>query len=460
MKNTVHILIGFCLIFLPINLTAQELKRKGSLGIRMQPMSDSIAVLYNIEKGKGLYILKAVPNSTVGNLGMKNGAVLLKINDQETNSLNDLFAITNNVYENDQISISYFQNGKSTTMKGVVKGRPKEKSEIADVYYGQVDFDGNHLRSILYTPKNSRNPPVVYFLQGYTCQSTEFSRSPNFSIMKLINDWVKAGYAVYRVEKANVGDSDCDIDCSEMNFNQELEGFRQGYISLQKNKKIDPNNIFLFGHSMGGVVAPILAKEFNPKGVITYGTVVNSWFEYMQELTRVQGEVFNSPFNEIERDLRNSLPFWYELMVEQKSNADILENEKIKSQLESEGILELFENGQFMDRHYTYWATLNQVNLVDTWLNVESNVLAIYGEFDIQALNANHVKTIAKIVNATHPGKGQYDIIPNADHGFVYFDSLEDNVNALTNGQYMQQLINHYHPGIAKSTITWMNTHI
>jgi len=51
-----------------------------------------------------------------------------------------------------------------------------------------------------------------------------------------------------------------------------------------------------------------------------------------------------------------------------KTNLEILENETIRGILEEEGILESFEAGYFMDRHYTYWQTLNKISLVDTWL--------------------------------------------------------------------------------------------
>ena len=452
-----HQLICSIILAVAFSSNAQELTRRASLGVYLEPINDSISTSQKTTIGKGVLIPNVLPNSTASNAGIVANCVLLEINDTEVNSVQGVFDQLQDLRGGDNIKLTYSKNRKrySKTVKAV--SRPIETSQHADISYGQVDYEGNQLRSILYTPKGTENPPVVYFLQGLPCQSVEYLGQQEITLKRLIEDWVQAGYAVYRVEKPGMGDSKCDKGCFDIDFNEEVEAFRQGYLALQQHENIDTENIFLFGHSLGGIIAPVLAKELNPKGVITYGTLVNSWFEYMQELTRVQGEMFNSPFEEIERDLRRSTPFWYALMVEQKSNLEILENDSISNMLEDEGILEDFKNGYFMGRHYTYWSTLNSLSLFDTWLDVKSNVLAIYGEFDIQALNANHVKTIAAIVNSKNPGKGTFQVIANADHSFVYFNSMQENVHSLNSGEFRQRLVDSYHPGIAKNTVAWMN---
>ena len=444
-------------ILLTVSCNAQDLKRKAQLGILMSPLADSTAESLNINKGKGLFINEVIENSTVTKVGMKPGAVLLKLNKVEVNSNADLFAQISNLRAGDPIQFEFIQDGKIISKSTKAAERPKEINKSANVYYEQISFKDKTSRTILHTPKGVSNPPVVFYLQGYTCGSIDFSGQEFNPAYKLIQQWVDAGYAVFRVEKPGVGDSESNKPCSEINFNEEVEAFRQAYLHLQKDKRINSDNIFLFGHSMGGIIAPILAKEFKPKGVITFGITVNSWFEYLQELTRVQGEMFHTPYNEIEENFRRSLPFWYELLVEQKSNTEILENDFIRKNFEEDEIIEQFKSGQYMARHYTFWSTLNQVNLYKTWLEIESNVLALYGEFDIQALNAKHIKTIANIVNAGHEGNGEYKVIPKTDHGFVHFDSMEENVSALSNGNYFQLIRDNYNPSTGDYTIEWMN---
>jgi len=452
-----HLVLLFLCTTIGISINAQELKRKASLGVRLQTMNDSISTVHDMKKGKGIYVLTVFPNTTASKVGMKDGAIISHINDHEINSMNDLFTEIQDVRANDKISITFYQNRKWITKSTKAIGRPIEIFEEADIYYGQVNYTGNQLRSILYTPKGVQNPPVIYFLQGYVCQTVELSTVPDLTITKLIQDWVRAGYAVYRVEKANMGDSKCEKGCMDQNFNEELEGFRQGYLSLQKNSTIDTSNIFLFGHSMGGIIAPLLAQEFSPKGVITYGIIINTWFEYMQEMTRVQGEMFHTPFADIESNVRNAIPFWYEMLMTDKTNSEILKDESIRKMLETDGILEDFKNGYYLNRHYTYWQSLNKISLVDTWLEVNSHVLALYGEFDIEALNANHIRTLAAVVNSKHPGNASYQVIPHTDHGFVYFESMDANIDAHLNGEYRLRLRDSYSDQVAKSTLKWMN---
>ncbi|MEZ4938508.1 MAG: alpha/beta hydrolase [Crocinitomicaceae bacterium] len=452
------LLILSVLFLFSANIFSQELKRRASLGIRMQDMNDSLQNITGYSKKSGAFVDLVIPNSTVDIAGMKSGAILLKINNIEITTIRDIGLAAGNLREEDPVELTYFQNGKTYIKKVKAVGRPKEKLANAVILYDVVEHKNLKLRSILATPKGVDHPPVVYFIQGYTCASTEFSMMPEISTMQLYADWIDAGYAVYRIEKAGMGDSEGDVDCMEMNFTEELEIFRQGYLALQKYTQINKKRIFIFGHSMGGVVAPLLAKEFQPFGVMTYGTLINTWFEYMQELTRVQGEMFHTPYAEIEEDIRRVTPFWYDYYILQKSNVDLLSNPAYYKMLDQEGTLEDFKKGIFMNRHYTFWQDLQQVSLVNNWLEVNSHVLAIYGEFDIQALNANHVKTIANIVNTKNPGKGSWKIIEDADHGFVSFKSMEENVAALNSGTYFQALMTNYNPNIALETIKWMDS--
>ncbi len=456
--NFMRTIFILTLAIITCQLNGQELKRRAALGIRMQNMNDSLKKLTNFKEAGGAYIDLVLPGSTVDQAGMKPGAVLTKINGNKINTIRDIGPAAGTLRDGDPIEISYFQKGKTITKKVKAVGRPHEQIEGADMLYDVVELPGHKLRSILATPKGIENPPVVYFIQGYTCSSTEFAMVPDITSMKLYTDWIKAGYAVYRVEKAGIGDSQSEKHCMEMNFSEELEIFRQAYKSLQKYEQVNTEKIFIFGHSMGGVIAPILAKEFNSFGVMTYGTLIHSWFEYMQELTRVQGEMFNTPYAEVEGDIRRVTPFWYDYYIRGLSKEELLANEKHYKMLEDEGTLEQFKNGVFMDRHYTFWQDLQQVSLVNEWLQVKSHTLAIYGEYDIQALNANHVKSIARIVNSNNPGKGSWKVIKNADHGFVTFNSMEENVQTLNSRGYFQALTSKYNPEVGKTTIDWMNS--
>lgn len=456
--RTVILLFHLIGIFIaPLSAQQNKLKRQASLGIRFQAVSDSLAKVYGLQKTHGLLLLSVIEGSTADNLGLKEEDIIIRFNGTEVNQTQDLLRELNAVKEEDEISLAFYRNGIEKQVRGKAMGKPLEQSDWAEVSYESFQYSGNHLRSILHKPKGVKKPPLVFFIQGYPCQSIDMVYTPQQASRRLIDDWVQAGYAVYRIEKPGMGDSESEKPCLELNFLEEVEAFRQGYKNLKNRKDIDLERLFLFGHSIGGIVAPLLAAEFNPKGIVTYGTVVNTWFEYMQELSRVQGVFFNRSDSLVEADIRNATPFWYQMLVEQKTNQEILTDQEIYKMLEEEGTLESFKQGQFINRHYSYWASIQNLALSEKWGRVKTNVLALYGEFDIQALNSDHIYAIERIVNRNHPQKAKAKIIKEADHGFVRFPSMQENVEVLNNNQYWSYMQNNYHDGIAKITVKWMN---
>lgn len=457
MKTVQKLTVFIALIGLTFNAChAQELKRKASLGVMIEAINDSIAKLMNVKPNMGLLVREVLPNATAEKMGLKTGDVILTLNEIPVNTIPALLGNLSDVRANDKIAVRFIRDGKEQTATGLATPKPTEQSAFGKVEYGSINYDGNQLRTILHIPNGIEHPPVVFYIQGYVCQTIDLAFAPDHTIRKLIDNWVEAGFAVYRVEKPGEGDSESDKPCLELNFEEEVQAFKYAYEDLKKDSRIDGENIFLFGHSIGGIIAPVLASEYLPRGVITYGTVMNTWFEYLQELTRVQGVMFNSPDTEIESDIRNATPFWYEMLVLKKSNTEILKNAQIYEQLEEEGTLEAFQNGQHNDRHYNYWSGIQDINLSQEWSSVESNVLALHGEYDVQALNADHIYAIERTVNLTHAGNAEAKVISGADHGFVAFESMEENIKVLSTGAYTSHMRHHYHTGIAESSIDWI----
>lgn len=460
--NTIKMKIIITLIgitLLSSCLWAQEtgLKRRAALGLRLSQVNDSIARANGLDETKGVYVSNVLEGTTADKVGIKEADIITQLNGININSTQDIVTEIGQYRNGDKLKVVLYRNGKRLVAKGIAHARPMEQSDLAEVVYSSVSYKGNQLRTILHHPKGKEKAPVVFFIQGYPCQSIDLAYSSQQPTRKLIDDWVAAGYAVYRIEKPGMGDSKSEKNCFDINFLEEVEVFRNGYMDLQNKPQIDADNIFLFGHSIGGIVAPLIASEFNPKGVMTYGTLVNTWFEYMQELTRVQGLYFNRSDIEIEADIRNATPFWYEMLVAQKSNEEILQNVEIYKLLEQEGTLENFKNGQFIHRHYTYWVSIQNLVLSMEWAKVKSKVLALYGEFDIEALNPDHIYAIERIVNRHHPNLAKAKVIKNADHGFVRFKSMDEKIEVMNMGQYWDYMANHYHKGIGETTINWMN---
>lgn len=433
----------------------QSLQRKAMLGIRMSPLTEEKKKQEKFSASHGILISGVNPSGTLGKMGVSKGMILEQINNTMIQSRNDVRDAMKDVREGDELKVTVYKDGKSNILKGTSLGKPLEKHPNAEVHYDVVSYKNNQLRSILYTPKNVEKAPVVFYLQGFTCQSIEYPNSN--PIKKLLNAWIDAGYAVYLVEKQGMGDSKSKTNCVDIDFPQEMKGFSKAYKELWKSDKIDKDNIFLYGHSMGGVVAPILAQQKTPKGVMVYGTVGKSWYEYMKDVFTEQQEIFGSPKENIEENKKYNFPFITDLMKTNKPLEKMLVDPAYNEYLKTQGIIENLSKGYYMSRHYTFWRSLGDLNIPKEWSKVKANVYVMHGELDIQAIHARYAKMIVDNVNS-HKGKAKFSLLPKTDHVFLKFDSMEDNVRALTNGNYRKVMRTNYNPEVATYSLKWMNS--
>ena len=323
----------------------------------------------------------------------------------------------------------------------------------ATIDYGVVNYKGNALRSFLYLPKGVEQPPVVFFIQGYTCQSIEM-RNDN-PAKQLIDTYIKGGYAVYLVEKPDMGDSESDIPCMDIDFNQELTAFTEAYKNLSKNKKIDAENIFIFGHSMGGVIGPILAKKYPVAGVLVYGIVGKNWYDYMKDIYTEQPLLQGISQEVIEDNKTYYLPFIKDILVHKKSNTELIESSIYGERLRTDGTAENLSQGYFIQRHYRYWQTLADVDVPNTWAKVKSPVLVLHGEYDIQAIHPKYGEMIVTNVKE-HGGDATFELFPKTEHAFLKFDSREELNTVMGNGTYMQHFSTHFNVEIATKSMEWM----
>ena len=83
------------------------------------------------------------------------------------------------------------------------------------------------------------------------------------------------GYVTMRVEKSGVGDSQGPA-CGAIGYSQELDGYRAALSALKRHPSVDPGQVHLLGISLGGVFAPVLAREFPIRGIVVDRTLAAS----------------------------------------------------------------------------------------------------------------------------------------------------------------------------------------
>ena len=387
----------------------------------MEQISDSLAKVHGLSGG--MYIKQVFPESTGETAKMTAGDILLQVNDLPTDTYTNLYLASRNLRADDQVQFTVFRNGKQKVLKGTVRPKPLETCEHAEVIYDEVPFKNGWIRTIIRKPEKAGKHPAIFLIPGYNCAS--YDNLPDFHpYEKILDKFSELGYVTIRTEKTGMGDNTDTPDCYASGFHTEMEGFEAGYKTLPKYDFIDQDNIFVLGHSLGGIQAPIIGSKFNPKGIIVYGTAMDPWYEYLLKMVRFQNPRFGVDRMQHEKDMRIYHHLLFEHYVLNKPLKEVAKNEEYRRLLERDF---QYQGGDMLfQRHYTYWQEINDLNLAEHWKNTNSYVYSVYGEADIEALNAESQQDIVSTVNDYHPGKAEFKLLEGTSHSFLKVGTMED----------------------------------
>lgn len=436
---------------------AQHLHRKGSLGIDYVEAPDSLLNVLKIEEAHCIWVKSVHPESTAAQLGIRPDDILVSINETDSLYLFDFHNLEQQLKENDPISITYLRKNRKTRAVGIVKPAPRENS-AGEVFYDEVPYQRGYLRTIVHRPSNIDKAPAVFYIQDFDCGSIDFSKDSLSPTKQLVDGWVKAGYAVVRVEKPGVGESAGTKDCARLDYQEELAAFQNAFRFTQKLPFVDSSKVFIFGHSIGGTAVPIVALKarLKPRGVMVYGTVVKPWFEYMLDVFRKQPLLYKESLLPSDVNARMMTPLLYEWLVQGRSATDLLSVPDFEAILTSKENPLGYRRGTFWGRSAGYFADLNRINLLQTWAQANVPTLAIHGEFDSQAISPEAAQQIAQIVNESLPGKGTYKLLRNADHFLARVNSFTEYKQLQQKGKYKDFASHNFNAAIIEMTVNWM----
>ena len=364
------------------------LERRGFLGVQVSAAPQNSAG----NPVQGVSVVNVFDNSTASLSGIINGDLLVAINDLEIRMPQDLTNILGAAKAGANVKLEIIRNQESRIIDTVLAPLPKEQFDDANVIHDEVYTDAGILRSILTLPKNKPAPPVVFILQGFDCSSIEKPLTPQDAYVRLIKMLHKNGFATFRLEKSNVGDSSGQ-DCREIRFDLETKGFIDGLKFLAASTSINRDDIYVLGISLGGIWAPILANEVPLKGIISFGTIGKTWEEYMYENSRRQLLLAGKDYSQIENDLKLSSIFWNELFTSGENPREIMdarpELKTIAQSLTIDPVTD--EYMHLFGRHYSFVKEINEVNIAEEWEHVESRTLLLWGIGDYIASESDQI---------------------------------------------------------------------
>jgi uncharacterized protein len=396
-------------------------------------------------------VSKIFPDSSAARSALAVEDILLALNGTAIRSVDGFLAGVRSSKSGDRLIYHVRRDGKEMDVEVVLAELPREQPNDIWVLYDVVETRDATVQSILTFPiGNTSKLPSILFVQGWDCGSVEWPLPGQNLSRELVYGLTRAGFAVMRSEKSGVGDG-TGTPCRDMDFRAEVSLFTSAQKKLKTYEFVVTSNVFIFGHSAGGWVAPLVAAAEPVKGIVAYGTVVRPFGEYLVENWRRNRWLRSRPdLAQLEDEQRTYAELLHYLLAEKGSVGDII----VKHPELTAIAKKVFpgDDEHFLDlRTLQHVRQLNDQNVARVWASLDAHVLALFGEFDIRTLAMDH-EYIAAIVNARRPGKGAWRVLPKMDHGFAVHDSLSDSVAHEFAGPFGDQVL--------QETVSWIRAKV
>ncbi len=353
-----------CALFLLAIAVAQSqnpdpLPRRGWFGVALGPHE------------RGALVTSVVDGSSAALAGVRAGDVITAVDDTPVPTPNAVIAAVAQHAGGDTATIDLLRDDRPQQLSVVLRALPHETLPGVTFEYGSVTLsDGSRLRTILSVPEQRQEPlPAVMLLQGGGCGTMDTPiAGPMAEPLRTI---AVHGYVTIRVDKSGVGDSQ-GPPCATIGYAQELEGYRAALTALRGHSSVDPGRVYLLGLSLGGVFAPVLARESAVRGIVVFGTLASP----------------PSPYP---------------------------------------------------GRSERFFREFAAVDIPAAWSAVDARVLALHGQFDEVAREADHAR-IAALVNAGYPGRASHQQLAGLDHCGTRHESMSRSQGNCGNGEVVSAL--------------------
>ncbi len=414
---------------------ADALPRRTVLGLAFTAVPQEAATKLNLKPNEGLLAKRPAPGLSADKAGVAEGDIILRLNGKAV-GLENVASVVKELPSGQELSISIVRDGKPLELKSTAVEKPRDHGNANyEVIYSHIVSNGLRMRTIITKPKSSGKHPGFMFIQGFSPISYDFVLEGSTGDVSSIDgpllfEFANSGFVTLRVEKPGVGDSEggpfADVD-----FTTELDIYRQALKQLKSLDEVDRQQVFLFGHSMGGAFGPMIAAEDPVKGIAVYGAAARTWFEYLLDTVRYQGLVAGESFENTDEKVRLGSRLLAMVFLENKSVEEVK-----TSHPELSGLADaLFPGGLFSGKTLEFWRQLGETNFPAYWSRCDAHVLAVRGASDFVTYDVDH-KLIADVVNKRHPGRGKSLTLADSDHLFHQFATEFESMQNFQKGRF------------------------
>jgi pimeloyl-ACP methyl ester carboxylesterase len=355
-------------------------------------------------------VQRVVEGSAGASAGVQKGDILRRVGGVPVTSAAEFAQIVGRRRAGETVELVLARNGAELTLYPVLKPRPYESDDNAEVLYKSVEVRGARRRVIVTRPKNDGRNPAVLFMQGLGCDSMDgIGREAGYGA--LVAALEARSYVTMRVEKTGVGDSEGPL-CTDEAATPELEaeGYVAGLQALKAYGFVDPGRVFVFAHSMGPVVGSLAVAKEPVRGFVAVETVGTGWFEYDLERSRLQHGLRETP-EETDRSLRQYEVCSHKFYVEKAKPAELKKITGCESMTDPFGPVP-----------YTYMQAVADISLGKQWKDADFPVLVVYGTAS-PVTTAHQSRYLAETINRWHSGRATYQEVQGMGHDLGKYES-------------------------------------
>lgn len=404
------------------------LARRGFLGLAPE------------DRHGGVIVSALAPGAPAERAGLAVGDVLAELDGAALTDATTLRERLSTLREGDHTTLTVERDDELFTVRLVADARPAERYEGLAVRYGEARNENVRLRTIAVSPEGEGPWPCVYFVQGYSAASVE--RVAQVRARDALGDLVEAlareGFCVWRTEKRGAGDSD-GPPCADARFEDERDDFAAGLAALFADPFVDAGDVTVFGHSVGALHAPWLARrDRRVAAVAIYGGGVRPWSEYLVENARRQCALAGVDDDETRRVTAKVERFAREALVEGISlEACFARWPELAA---SRALLGVDDRGRVHERTLAYWRAVEREDVARAMRALGVPLLAMWGSADWLSTREEHVEL-------AHLARGRFVEVPEADHGFFAHPSQRASYEARWSGRFQ--------PAVAAELAAW-----
>lgn len=344
-----------------------ELKRRRYIGLRCNNITYC--------DDSAFYVGHVVESSPADMVGLKNGDVIIRINGMGIDS-----SATIQSYSSEKaLNITLLRQEKIIECKLIPTELPKEDGDLyTTVTYSHLLCGKYKLRTIITTPRLTESKdsyPVIVLFQGIECQTIDMPFSYNNTYKRICYHYSKLGYATVRIDRYGCGDSEGD-HCSNLDFLHEIRLYLSLINALPNYDKFDTKRIVLFGYSLGGVIAPIVATQTDLEisDIIVFGTITTRFSKYLIDNAYRQcqrNEMSSVHINQYMTALKDLAD---DLLIKQMEPKQIVQ--------QNPALKDFFDGDLIFGRNYKFFQQWEAIRIKKIWHKVKSGVTIVAGKYD------------------------------------------------------------------------------